>query len=500
MNHCTSTSELPQNIEPTVQDRQLRIDNLFAQMWAALGLNGHLGRAGMTKRSGLSARETVFLLLMWRWLRGSSIAMFCRHSMQEFFQARKDAVYEFFKREDLNWRGLNYRVARAVYQRCGFKRSSQRAFVIDDTIVSRRGKKMEGVSAHYDHCLGKTVIGQQVVTLGLVADDGFLPLDSELFISSKKVQKLNHKHRDGRSVVARRYRCAKRQSKPQMVIGMLKKAMRMGFEAPYLVADSWYGTKRIIQAALELKLTAVLRMKRGNLKYCVLQADGNEVLLDAKELYAKAVRKKWRKVAGLPWRVVSCTVQLNLEEDESKPERWQPVKLLFVRGLDDNDKNPSSKNWALFLSTDLQLSAEQMLQTYSLRWSVEVYFKEAKQHLGFLSEQTRSFASFIASIHLCAIRHLLLSYAALSEHGHNVPEVREQIKEQLDTICFARRLWNYFRSLVYRSIRASKTLTERSLDFVMQAIDREVEQFLERSLQLDVLSLQMEDDPAVLSA
>ncbi len=110
--------------------------------------------------------------------------------------------------------------------------------MIDDTIVSRRGKKMEGVSAHYDHCLGKTVIGQQVVTLGLVGDDGFLPLDSELFISSKKVQGLNHKHRDGRSVVARRYRCAKCQSKPQMVIGMLKKAMRMGFEAPYFVADS----------------------------------------------------------------------------------------------------------------------------------------------------------------------------------------------------------------------------------------------------------------------
>ena len=153
----------------------------------------------------------------------------------------------------------------------------------------------------------------------------------------------------------------------------------------------------------------------------------------------------------------------------------------------------------LFLSTDLQLSAEQMQQTYSLRWSLEVYFKEAKQHWEFLSKQTRSFASFIASIHLCAIRHLPLSYAALSEHGHNVPEVREQIKEQLDTICFARRLWNYFRSLVYRSIRASKTLTERSLDFVMQAIDREVEQFLERSLQLDVLSLQMEDDPAVSS-
>ena len=342
-----------------MKDQQLRIDNLLAQMWAVLGLNGHLGRAGRTKRSGLSARESVFLLLMWRWLRGCSIAMFRRQSMQQFFQARKDAVYEFFKRQDLNWRGLNYRVARAVYQRGGFEHSSLQAFVIDEVIKSRRGKRMEGVSAHYDHCLGRTVIGQQVVT---------------------------------------------------------------------------------------------------------------------------------------------STVQLNLETDERKPPRWHQVKLLFVRGLDDKDQNRSKKkNWALFLSTDPQLSAEQMLQVYSIRWSVEVYFKEVKQHLGFLSEQTRSFASFIASIHLCAIRYLLLTYAALSGNGQNVPEVREPIKEQLDMLCFARRLWHYFRSLVCRSIRASKTLTDHSLDVVMQTIDRQVEQFLDISLQLDVLSLEIDDDPAILS-
>ncbi len=210
MNHFYNKSTLPKNIEPTVKDPQLRIDNLLAQMWSALGLNGHLGRAGMTKRSGLSARESVFLLLMWRWLRGSSIGMFCRDSTQQFFQARKDAVYEFFKREDLNWRGLNRQVAQVVYQHCDFQRSSLRAFVIDDTIKIRRGRKMEGVSAHYDHSLGKTVIGQQVVTLGLAADDGFVPLDSDLFISSKSVQGLNHEHRDGRSAVLCRICITKR--------------------------------------------------------------------------------------------------------------------------------------------------------------------------------------------------------------------------------------------------------------------------------------------------
>ena len=111
--------------------------------------------------------------------------MFCRDSMQQFSQSQKDAVYEIFKREDLNWRSLNCRVDRAVYQPCGFQHSSLRAFVIGDTITIRRGDKMEGVSAHYDHSLDKTMIGQQTVTLGLAADDGFLPLDSELFISSK---------------------------------------------------------------------------------------------------------------------------------------------------------------------------------------------------------------------------------------------------------------------------------------------------------------------------
>ena len=98
--------------------------------------------------------------MMWRWLRVSSTAIFCRDSIQQFFQARKDAAYEFFKPGDLNWRGLNCRAARAVWQHCGFQRSSRRAFVIDDTIKTRRGDKMEGISAHYDRCLGKTVIGQ----------------------------------------------------------------------------------------------------------------------------------------------------------------------------------------------------------------------------------------------------------------------------------------------------------------------------------------------------
>ena len=65
---------------------------------------------------------------------------------------------------------------------------------------------------------------------------------------------------------------------------MLKRAMRWGLKADYVVSDSWYGNKSLIRAALELKLCAVLRMKKGKLNHRFSTKDGNKVLLNAKQL------------------------------------------------------------------------------------------------------------------------------------------------------------------------------------------------------------------------
>ena len=52
------------------------------------------------------------------------------------------------------------------------------------------------------------MMGQQVLTLGLSCEEGFVPLDSELFISQTKAIKLHEQFEDGRSITARRYRTA----------------------------------------------------------------------------------------------------------------------------------------------------------------------------------------------------------------------------------------------------------------------------------------------------
>jgi hypothetical protein len=45
-----------------------------------------------------------------------------------------------------------------------------------------------------------------------------------------------------------------------------------------------------------------------------------------------------------------------------------------------------------------------ILEVYSLRWSSEVSFKEIKQNLGCLKEQSGRYQLAYASVHLAALR------------------------------------------------------------------------------------------------
>jgi hypothetical protein len=57
-------------------------------------------------------------------------------------------------------------------------------------------------------------------------------------------------------------------------------------------------------------------------------------------------------------------VELNLAEEGEKNPRWQAVRLLFVRGLKGPDKVVvGKKDWALFLTTDIQLSMSDQTAT-----------------------------------------------------------------------------------------------------------------------------------------
>ena len=495
MNSDIQATNLPSLTAGFLTQPQLLADNLFADLWRKLRLPTLLKRYGFTKRSGLGASEVVYLLLLWVWVRRESIGMFARCSLHSFARAHKDTLYDFLAREDLNWRALQGGVAGEVYRAGKLKKSRRRAYVLDDSVKIRRGKKLEGVSLHFDHLSGRTVKGQQVLTLGLATEELFIPLDNDIYISSKGAHELKQEFADGRSVEARRYRAACECSKPEMARAMMQRAQKKGLEADYLLADAWFGTKPMIKAALDLQLTPILRMKKSKMQYRLTTWHEDEKriqLLDAKALYQQCVRKQWQRVKGFPYQVFSLKVELNLAA-QRQAEQWEEVRLVFTRGLaESDDTTPGVKSWALFLTTDTTLPPLELLEIYALRWGIEVYFKEAKQYLGLLWEQTETFASHLASIHATAMRFCMLVYAKLEGEAVRGCEVRNTLVEQLSRLDFARQLWGCFRALISEALSGLKGSLGMAVESLMAAIEEHVQAFFVQALQLDEFTLQLE--------
>ena len=500
----TSKPELPSLTAPFLLATQTLADNLFADLWRHLGMTTLLRKLGFHKRSGVSASQVVYLLTMWVWVGSESIALFARQSLRSFVQAHKDVLYSFLAREDLNWRAFHGGVAGKVWRTGGLKHQARRVFVLDDSVKGRRGKRLEGVSWHFDHLSGRTLKGQQILTLGVATEQTFLPLDSDLFISAKGAHALKAPFADGRSVEARRYQEAQALSKPELATAMLRRAQRQGNDADALVADAWFGTKTMVQTALNLNLTAILRMKKNAMTYRLNSWEEGQQqtsLLDVRALYRRVVRKHWQKLNGLGYQVYPVDVELSLEGSGGEPQ-WVPVRLLFVRGLAETDQDVAGpKHWAVFLCTDRTLSTVDILETYALRWSIEVYFKEAKQYLGLLWEQTETFASHLASIHLTAVRWCFLVMGQLQGHGGRVCEVRTQLRDQLPELDFARRLWGLFRALIADALTDLKQTLGEAATTIMTAIDARVHDFFVQALQLDELTLHLEaEDSATMAA
>ena len=108
------------------------------------------------------------------------------------------------------------------------------------------------------------------------------------------------------------------------------------------------------------------------------------------------------------FKTASLTVRLNRQTQRNQPEKWVPVRLVFSAPV----RACSADTWVVFVGTDLTLSDAQILQAYALRWSIEVYFKEFKQHLGFLKEQSGRY-QWPTRRCTAALRYLLLLEAML---------------------------------------------------------------------------------------
>ena len=99
------------------------------------------------------------------------------------------------------------------------------------------------------------------------------------------------------------------------------------------------------------------------------------------------------------------------------------VKLFFSRFR-------SNKKWVCLLTTDLGLTYTKAVETYGIRWSIEVLFKECKQLLGLGKCQANDFDAQIAHATCVFIAHAALAHFKFRESYQTLGALYAAIEAQ----------------------------------------------------------------------
>ena len=399
--------------------------------------------SGFKKSSGFCVTELITLLIMLPLMALNSIHHLYKSAYAKKAAMQKDALYRLKNNEHYSWRRLLYAVAKTFKKLVNPENKPSdktTAFILDDTPDVRVGYKMENISYMFDHVVKKTVLGFKILLLSFFDGKSNTPIDftvhGERKLERKKAKKQYVKKVDEKSPGGKRRKEVK-MSKIKAAVQLLKRAVKNGFIADYVLCDSWFACEEMMAAVRGIKggaMHLIAGVKNGNQKY------GYEgKLFNAKEITALL------KAQGSAHR--NKTWKTRYYEAVVTYKSIGEVKLFICR-------YPGQKNWRVFVTTNTSLSFVEMMKVYGIRWSIEVLFRECKQHLKLGTCQSQDFDAQIASYTICFILYTLLAYLKRIESYETLGEIFRLAQQDVCEKNLAEKLWDLFEELLEFMIKA----------------------------------------------
>jgi len=219
-------------------------------------------------------------------------------------------------------------------------------------------------------------------------------------------------------------------SKVQSVINMISRAVKRGFEFDYVLFDSWFFSKEIL-ARIEsfytkgIKLIAMVKMGKNKYRDC----------LSDKEMNADDLRKRYRKKVKRNRKFNAKYIMVPVWYDNRR------VNLFFV-------KLGSGSKWRAFVTNDLKIGFNKLMEVYHIRWSCEVFFKDAKQHLQLGKCQCNNFDSQIGATTLAMMQYIMLLLYKQRYYGQSLGSIFDLLSSQAQEENITRYLMDIFWEIV----------------------------------------------------
>jgi hypothetical protein len=446
------------DVQRYLNDGQVILDNDVATAFKELRIATLLNAGRIKKRTGHCVNRIVFELFLIPFVMFSNVYLFV-HAQYEKAVSHKNRFYRFLENANYNWRQFQLNLSYRVHQTIMQPLPAQQFFVLDETIVAVKGKLIEMASYVYDPTVGKSVLGFEKLVLGLFDGNHFIPLGQRICSSKRKpkarskatkYKKVPKSERIAPNSPGAIERAEARQSKLDKAFSLLKQSKNKGFDASTLLMDSWFCFNCfLIKVVTQLNLNVICQLKnlpRTN-KY-LYKGHGYSL----KTLFTGVAEPKLRMVKKYHFRQAIATVSL--------PNSDVKLKIVFVQ-------NPQQDKWYAFAATNVNLGAQAILCAYSKRWSIEVYFKNAKQYLNLGKEQMSNLDSIIASDALVMLRYAVLTYIA-AKHKAQFYATFDALRDQNTKQCFGIKLLQFFLNQLRFVIKKVAQLVE--LDLKEQAI------------------------------
>ncbi|OFZ57192.1 MAG: hypothetical protein A2328_00040 [Bdellovibrionales bacterium RIFOXYB2_FULL_36_6] len=424
-------SPIKSDVHIFLEQKQPMFDTAISKVFSELKISKLLRDANIEKRTGIATVKVVYDLFHIPFLMLSTVCLFVRNQFED--AVSKNVYYRFLENAKYNWCLFIMNLSCRIEKKISEEDKSEKMFVVDDTITEITGRMVEGASYIFDHTIGKSVLGFQKLVLGIFSNDKFLPISEKICPSSKKptkkskatkylkTAKANKIRPDSPGAIAR---ADMDKNKLEKTLAMLKDAKRKFRDVTYALYDSWFAFNSFILDVKSLGLDSVCQLKN--------MPKANKYEYNGKNYSLKALfciaESKMRTVKKMGYKQAVITVLI--------PNTDLHLKIVFVH-------NEGELSWHAFASTNIKLNAKKILEIYSKRWSIEVFFKNCKQYLNFGKEQMSNLDSIIASDALVFMRYLMLTYLS-SCTSEGFFDVLEKNRINSKMLTYGMRLLNYF--------------------------------------------------------
>ncbi len=245
--------------------------------------------------------------------------------------------------------------------------------IIDDTLIDKSGKMIPGAGKFFDHSEGHYTHAQNIVTSNYADWRVTYPIGFRQYFKEDSCESQKYGFK----------------TKIQLAMELVSETINLGVAAKTFVADSWFCTQELIDHIEQNSRDWVIECPCDRL---VLM---NREWIQLKD-YAKTVpEERYQKATsgGKPYWVHTRTMVI----------KFLGRKVKVAISYD----NPELKGDPKFIITNKsKWERNRILRTYGIRWAVEPFYRDSKQHLGLEGCQLRN----LQGTH----RHWMLVFTAYS--------------------------------------------------------------------------------------